>query len=142
MTGAHTKDEAIAKQSELRQLCMTSGFPLKKLAANHPEIFVGISADHCSRSWEHEGHATLDLQWHPVDDIFAFSIQGCTIESFTKRKVLSETVRLFDPLGWLTTVVIRAKILLQSAWLQKLERPAPASRRLSVEPFPEGIPKA
>ena len=57
VTGAHTREEAIAKQSELRQLCMAGGFPLRKWAANHPEILVGIPSDHCladSRSWEHE----------------------------------------------------------------------------------------
>ena len=30
VTRAHTKDEAIAIQSELRQLCMAGEFPLKK----------------------------------------------------------------------------------------------------------------
>ena len=61
----HLRHKAIAKQSELRQLCMVGGFSLKKWAANHSEILVGIPADHCladSRSWEHESHAMLGLQ--------------------------------------------------------------------------------
>ena len=93
MTGAYTKHEAIAIQSELRQLCMAGGFPLKKWAANYPEILFDIPADHClenSRSWEHESYATLGLQWQPVDDTFTFSIRSRTVENFIKRKVLSD----------------------------------------------------
>ncbi|XP_070519758.1 uncharacterized protein [Cardiocondyla obscurior] len=45
----------------------------------------------------------------------------------TKRQVLSETARLFDPLGWLGPVIVRAKILLQSFWLQKIDWDQPLS---------------
>jgi len=31
----------------------------------------------------------------------------------TKRSALSQAARLFDPLGWLASVVVRAKILFQ-----------------------------
>lgn len=43
----------------------------------------------------------------------------------TKRRVLAETARLFDPLGWLVPVTMRAKILIQSAWLKNLEWDTP-----------------
>lgn len=43
----------------------------------------------------------------------------------TKRSVLSRTARLFDPLGWLAPIIIRAKLLVQTAWLQHLDWDAP-----------------
>ena len=63
VTGTYTKLEAIAVQTE---------------AANCLEILIGIPAEHClvsdSHSWEHESRAMLELQWHPVDNKFAFTI--------------------------------------------------------------------
>ncbi|XP_011687068.1 PREDICTED: uncharacterized protein LOC105449509 [Wasmannia auropunctata] len=47
-------------------------------------------------------------------------LQGCA-----KRSLLSGTARLFDPLGWLAPVTVRAKLLIQTTWLQHLEWDAP-----------------
>lgn len=35
--------------------------------------------------------------------------------------VLSQTAKLFDPLGWLAPVIVRAKITMQALWLQQLQ---------------------
>ncbi|XP_011858378.1 PREDICTED: uncharacterized protein LOC105555936 [Vollenhovia emeryi] len=130
---------------------MAGGFPLRKWAANCPEILAGIPLEHrLSKEphlWEHEIHSTLGLRWHPSDDAFAFTIQPRTVSSYTKRSVLAETARLFDPLGWLSPVIIRAKILLQSTWMQQLDWDAPLPsvdilhwRRLFEElPLLEGL---
>ncbi|KAL7724792.1 hypothetical protein ACLKA6_000428 [Drosophila palustris] len=39
----------------------------------------------------------------------------------SKRNILSVSSRLFDPLGLLSPLIIKAKILLQELWLQKLD---------------------
>ncbi|XP_029157331.1 uncharacterized protein LOC114929816 [Nylanderia fulva] len=125
VTGATTLDEAIVLQEELRNLCKAGGFPLRKWAANHEEILTGVPQDHrmqqSQRAWEGESHSTLGLRWHPQDDEFSFTLLPPSVEKYTKRRVLSETARLFDPLGWLAPVVIRAKILIQTTWLQGLD---------------------
>ncbi|KMQ88162.1 hypothetical protein RF55_12394 [Lasius niger] len=131
VTGADTLPDAIALQTELRKLCMAGGFPLRKWAANHEEILAGIPLEHrfqrTPHSWEGDSHSTLGLRWHPHDDCFSFVIHPRSIAEFTKRRVLAETARLFDPMGWLAPVVIRAKILIQSTWLQQLDWDAPLS---------------
>lgn len=38
----------------------------------------------------------------------------------TKRSILSDVARLFDPFGWLSPVVITAKVLIQKLWLCSL----------------------
>lgn len=43
------------------------------------------------------------------------------LPNLTKRIVLSQTARLFDPLSWLAPVTVRAKLLIQAAWLQHRE---------------------
>ena len=39
----------------------------------------------------------------------------------TKRLIVSVIAKLYDPLGWLTPVVIAAKCLMQQLWFQKLQ---------------------
>lgn len=129
VTGANTKSDAINLQFELRKLCMAGGFPLKKWAANFEEILAGIPLEHRlqtpTHSWKTEGHSTLGVHWHVDDDTFTFAIHPRSITELTKRSVLAETARLFDPLGWLAPVVMRAKIWIQSAWLQRIDWDSP-----------------
>ncbi|XP_070141654.1 uncharacterized protein [Drosophila kikkawai] len=40
--------------------------------------------------------------------------------SFTKRQVLSQIAKLFDPAGWLAPFIVQAKMFMQEIWLQDL----------------------
>ncbi|XP_046145622.1 uncharacterized protein LOC123988909 [Osmia bicornis bicornis] len=54
-------------------------------------------------------------------DTLNFSTISATQRTqFTKRLILSEVAQLFDPLGFVAPVIIRAKILIQELWLQEL----------------------
>lgn len=64
-----------------------------------------------------ESHFTLGLCWLPYNDYFAYSIQLTQVEVFSKRTTLSLAAKLFDSLGWLAPVIIRAKVMFQSTWL-------------------------
>ncbi|XP_036142860.1 uncharacterized protein LOC118645588 [Monomorium pharaonis] len=129
LTGASTISDAIAIQQQVRGLCMAGGFPLRKWATNKEEVLDGVPPEHrlqrSDLAWEPEWHSTLGLRWHPAEDCFSIKLNPSNITRFTKRTVLAETARLFDPLGWLAPVVARAKILIQSAWLQQLDWDAP-----------------
>ncbi|KMQ86855.1 hypothetical protein RF55_14051 [Lasius niger] len=129
VTEANSLSDAISLQTELRKLCMAGGFPLRKWAANCKEILTGIPPEHRTQktplAWESEVHSTLGLRWHPSTNHFAFEIHQHSVTGYTKRRVLAETARLFDPLGYLAPVIIRAKILIQSALLQQLKWDAP-----------------
>ncbi|XP_071582180.1 uncharacterized protein [Temnothorax nylanderi] len=133
LSGKDTKEKARQIVGELTSLCSAGGFPLRKWAANDEEILTDIPKEHRQRelhSWEPDvGHATLGLQWRPQEDAFTYKVQPSQLDSVTKRTVLSQTARLFDPLGWLAPVIVRAKILFQSTWLQGLEwdQPLPAA---------------
>ncbi|XP_029160341.1 uncharacterized protein LOC114932346 [Nylanderia fulva] len=129
VTGADDLGDAVNLQTELRNLCMAGGFPLRKWASNNPDVLSGVPQEHRLQqgphSWDDESHSTLGLRWHPQEDRFAFAIHPRVVSEFTKRRVLAETARLFDPMGWLAPVVIRAKILIQTTWLQQLDWDTP-----------------
>ncbi|KAL7299070.1 hypothetical protein TKK_0008162 [Trichogramma kaykai] len=79
-----------------------------------------------------ESVSTLGVRWQPRSDSFHFAASLSPVkESYTKRGVLSETARLFDPLGWLAPVIVVAKILLQDLWLHGVDWDTPLPRELS-----------
>lgn len=129
MTGASTLSKAVDKQEQLRKLYTAGGFPLRKWASNNEEVLTSIPKEHRLQqphhAWQSESHSTLGLRWHPSDDVFSFSIQPRVTAPLTKRRALAETARLFDPLGWLAPVVIRAKILIQSTRMRQLDWNSP-----------------
>ena len=57
------------------------------------------------------------MKWYPSEDYFAFSVCVQSVNhKITKRVILSEVAKLFDPVGWLAPVTIQAKSLLQELW--------------------------
>ena len=68
--------------------------------------------------------STLGINWLPDEDVYSFKIQEneCKLpQKVTKRSVASDAAKLFDPIGWISPVIIRAKILLQNLWLLRLD---------------------
>ena len=105
---------------------MAGGFKLQKWTTNDQEILSNISIDRHAKTSARllNGHPlfkALGIAWQPNSDTFVFSTSRKKDNSpFTKRTVLSRIAQLFDPLGWLAPVTIRAKILMQDLWLAKI----------------------
>ena len=66
---------------------------------------------------------TLGLHWDQEDDVFTFRgscLQdrnaGPTQSLVTKREMLQTVMSIFDPLGFLASYLVTAKVLLQDVW--------------------------
>ncbi|KAG5860980.1 hypothetical protein JTB14_020063 [Gonioctena quinquepunctata] len=57
----------------------------------------------------------LGLQWNPVSDSFTYEVKPLN-KPCTKRSILSELARIYDPLGFLSPVVLFIKNLIQILW--------------------------
>ena len=62
----------------------------------------------------------LGLQWCPSKDRFTYKVELGESVVCTKRRILSEASKTFDPLGFLAPIVVAVKILLQDLWREKL----------------------
>ncbi|XP_071579066.1 uncharacterized protein [Temnothorax nylanderi] len=130
LSGASTLDACRRLREQVTLLCLAGGFPLKKWAANDEALLEDVPLEHrlqptASASLPSDDCSVLGLRWSPGSDDFALSVLKSELVSPTKRSVLSRTARLFDPLGWLAPVLIKAKLLIQAAWLQRLDWDAP-----------------
>ncbi|XP_029171730.1 uncharacterized protein LOC114941055 [Nylanderia fulva] len=121
-------DKILARQTrdQLVALLEKGGFRLRKWASNCEDLLSDIDpSDHglaCSKElYDDERLSVLGLTWDPCRDVFRVKVSLPTHISKTKREILSTIARLFDPLGWITPVVITAKIFLQTLWQLKCD---------------------
>ncbi|XP_055714332.1 uncharacterized protein LOC129808575 [Phlebotomus papatasi] len=111
LTGASTVEEAKQLQTQLDQMMSQV---LKQIPEDDQEYSSTLNLDL-------EGNVkTLGLYWNPTTDAFRFT--GSEVSSaVTKRSILSDMARIYDPLGFLSPIVITAKILFQSLWKVKAD---------------------
>ncbi|XP_029171327.1 uncharacterized protein LOC114940743 [Nylanderia fulva] len=133
LTGAADLDVARCLLGQVTSLCMAGGFPLKKWASNDNRLLEIIPVEHqlgttTGARLPADEHSVLGLRWNREEDTFSLSVQLTPSAPPTKRTVLAQTARLFDPLSWLASILVRTKLLIQSAWLQQLEWDAPLLR--------------
>lgn len=106
LSGADSIEDAQALQKQIICLLSSGGFSIRKWSSNTPELLTNISPE--NREIELPLSANLNntikklgLHWHPKTDQFKFSIQeeeDHTNAKSTKRNVLSNIAKLFDPL--------------------------------------------
>lgn len=137
--GAPSIEEGREKIKNIISLFKAGGFPLQKWAASHEELLEAVSdQDRASSSATlsiEDGpiHRTLGLNWQPKLDRFIFiPVTHEEPKAYTKRIVLSRTAQLFDPLGWLSPVIVRAKIFMQELWQANLDWDEPIPNHLET----------
>ncbi|XP_044741884.1 uncharacterized protein LOC123302858 [Chrysoperla carnea] len=120
LTGAHNLNDALALQKELIQLLQKGGFTLKKWASSSTELLKTVPIE-CHEtpiafsSLENSTIKVLGMQWDPVSDCLSYAVQAPQI-ILTKRAVLSNIAKLYDPLGYLSPVIFKAKCIMQQTW--------------------------
>ncbi|XP_043063811.1 uncharacterized protein LOC122319976 [Drosophila ficusphila] len=126
LAGTTSIQEARLAISELRHAFSSARFPLRKWTANQKSILEDIPNEHLLHEDFRDLHSesfakTLGVRWNATSDEFCFVPPPVSIKStHTKREVLSQIAKLFDPAGWLSPFIVRSKIFMQEIWLQEL----------------------
>lgn len=126
-SGADTEEQLVRLYDELRSMLAQAGLELGKWKTNCPQLLERINCD-LAENTDHvqlsdEYASVLGLNWCPVTDYFFFNVELTKIENETvsKRTVVSEVAKLYDPNGYLGPIVVRAKMFIQQLWLLKID---------------------
>lgn len=125
MTGGDTLESTKKLQQQVTEILSTAGFQLSKWAATHQELLRDVQEEHRVLDIKDVDQGskaikTLGLFWNSTNDFFSFQVIVTPVTKITKRKILSDASRLFDPLGWLAPSIIQIKIFFQQLWLLKV----------------------
>ncbi|XP_055308905.1 uncharacterized protein LOC129572830, partial [Sitodiplosis mosellana] len=112
-----TIDEAKQVIKMMSETLGKYGFLLRKWKANDSTILDELATSEKDSSPSNV-FKTLGIQWQPSSDNFLFiPAELKKVKKWTKRTILSEIAKLFDPLGWLSPCVVTAKMFMQDLWL-------------------------
>ncbi|KAH9634892.1 hypothetical protein HF086_017191 [Spodoptera exigua] len=115
--------------SQLIELLNKGGFNLRKWKSNETAILEDLRDDQKSSdaninfSPEQTTNQTtkmLGMRWNQSSDCFTYSWNLSEKKNLTKRTLLSEISKLYDPLGFLSPFIIKTKLLFQKIWISKI----------------------
>ncbi|XP_067208447.1 uncharacterized protein [Linepithema humile] len=107
------EDIPLLKQTrdQVRDLLKCGGFDLRKWASNKSELLSDISPDN---------HGLAQPKLFEVENSLKVLVELPEKLPSTKRTILSTIAKLFDPLGWVTPVILKAKVFMQNLWKYKV----------------------
>lgn len=114
--GAFSIMEAWELYEQLKEAFNSVGCNLRKFVSNSTEIMQRIPEEDREKI-ESTFIKVLGVHWNPVRDIITFKINfdAKTVPK-TKRNLVAEIATIYDPLGLIAPIVVKAKILLQRVW--------------------------
>ena len=126
LSGADNIDAALVRRDQLIKLLKAGGCVLKKWVSNEPRLLEDISPEDRLRptflQLSTEGPVyELGTAWDPHQDCFKFGSFKESEGYLTKRKVVTELARIFDPVGWLSPLTLTAKFIVQDLWRARLD---------------------
>ncbi|XP_063544857.1 uncharacterized protein LOC134753026 [Cydia strobilella] len=125
MVGNENIEETKKTCQEIKEILRRGGFQMQKWSSNSDEVLEYLKEDNSTRDTLEikmdKIIKILGLTWNRQDDMFEITVNLPEMRSpITKRSILSDVARLFDPFGWLAPVIITAKVLIQKLWLSHL----------------------
>ncbi|XP_044594852.1 uncharacterized protein LOC123272217 [Cotesia glomerata] len=122
--GADNEEDAIKAAVQTKALCAAGCFPLAKWASNSPRLLAEVAPekqlDTPLKEISDAPVKVLGMYWNSRTDALQFKYTLPPDTPKTKRAILSEIAKLYDPLGLLAPIVVKAKIFMQNLWLDRV----------------------
>ncbi|XP_058128506.1 uncharacterized protein LOC131292787, partial [Anopheles ziemanni] len=123
--GADSEEQAKQLREELDELLKKGGFSLRKWTSSKLAVLSGLTEDQIGTQstlqfMPDEKIKALGIAWEPEADVLSFESRIDADTSYpTMRLIFSGISRMFDPIGLISPIIIRAKLLMQELWVQK-----------------------
>lgn len=135
--GANDLSTLLSIKNELIELLAAGNFKLHKWCSNEPSLLQDIPLENQSLSEidiskNNVTIKTLGISYNVQQDVFIVKCPKYqTLESYSKRDLLSFISKIFDPLGMVGPILVNAKIIMQAAWLSKTSWDEPLTIKLN-----------
>lgn len=122
LSGADSVEGARVLHDEMGAMLSKGGFELAMWTTNSCELSPQLKCEATPRlvtiDKDEADCTVLGLRWNPINDVFKYKIWLPTSnEKVTKRRIVSNVAKLYDPNGYLSPVVNTAKVMIQKLWL-------------------------
>ncbi|XP_045452660.1 uncharacterized protein LOC123661764 [Melitaea cinxia] len=120
ITGSNDIEELNYIQNSIAQELNKGCFKLRKYKSNLCSIFENCNLNLQENFMLSEASSTLGLGWNPNNDMLNFPINiPPSRNTITKRSIMSDAFKIFDPLGLLSPYIMQPKLMLQKLWKLK-----------------------
>jgi hypothetical protein len=125
LTGEDTVEDAATLAIDLKTVLGEGGWPLRKFLSNRPESLSlldekDLAPQHTEMVIGNEtATKTLGVKYDPTGDILMFSFcdKMEDVGGETKRTILRQLHRVYDPLGMVSPFTVLAKQIFQLTWM-------------------------
>ncbi|XP_043063902.1 uncharacterized protein LOC122320026 [Drosophila ficusphila] len=125
--GANDIGSAVKLIKDVIYVHKAGGFDMRNWISNSPEVLNQITDNIPSNQINKKNlteERVLGLIWDHKKDVFTYNLKFSksqfellnNVRRPTKRDILKITMTIFDPLGYLSNILISNKILLQAIW--------------------------
>ena len=117
LSGVEIDNEAVTYYERSRTLMSPVGFNLRSWTSNNAALQSLAANDNLLN--DRPEVKVLGILWNTQMDVLKYPQRhtASTLTNMTtKREVLQESSRIYDPIGFLGPVTVRAKILMQDTW--------------------------
>ena len=135
LKSCESPEEAVSLSLECAAVLKCAGFNLTKFVSNCSGVIESLPESHiaeCAKSISsHVEGTALGIKWDVLRDVFSYVYSKDTSHAvINKRDMLSQLSSLYDPLGLISPIVLKGKIIFQEASRLKLDWDAEIPSRL------------
>ena len=133
ISGCENETDTVQYYNEARSIMQNANFHLQSWASNSPSLQEVAAKDGTADSKPIVN--ILGLKWNPSTDTLSYTPakEYTPPPTITKRHVLQISSKIYDPVGPLSPVTVKAKLLIQELWQKELAWDEPLPLQLKTK---------